>query len=181
MQCAYSGFLKRIPYVDVAVIAAGFVLRAVAGAAAMDVRISPWLLGCAFALSLFLAFAKRRHELQVAAESREALKRYHPVALDVLMFASAFATLAVYTWYTLSPETTARFGTKYLPLTAVFVALGIARYLKLVYSKADVGRPVGRPERILLTDWPMWVILAGYGLSALFAVLAKHLVTISSI
>lgn len=177
MQCAYSGLLKRIPYVDVAVIAAGFVLRAVAGAAAMDVRISPWLLGCAFALSLFLAFAKRRHELQVAAESREALKRYHPVALDVLMFASAFATLAVYTWYTLSPETTARFGTKYLPLTAVFVALGIARYLKLVYSKADVGRP----ERILLTDWPMWVILAGYGLSALFAVLVKHLVTISSV
>ena len=93
------------------------------------------------------------------------------------MFASAFATLAVYTWYSLSPETTARFGTKYLPLTAVFVALGIVRYLKLVYSKADVGRP----ERILLTDWPMWIILAGYGLSALFAVLAKHLVTISSI
>lgn len=177
LQCAYSGFLKRIPYVDVAVIAAGFVLRAVAGAAAMDVRISPWLLGCAFALSLFLAFAKRRHELQVAIASREALKRYHPVALGVLMFASAFATLVVYTWYTVSPETTERFGTRYLPLTAVFVALGLARYLKLVYSRADVGRP----ERILLTDWPMWVILAGYGMSAVFAVLARHVIIIGGL
>ena len=93
------------------------------------------------------------------------------------MFTSAFATLAVYAWYTLSPETTERFGTRWLPLTALFVALGLVRYLKLVYSKADVGRP----ERILLTDWPMWMILAGYGLSAMFAVLAKHIVTISSV
>ena len=177
MQCAYSGFLKRLPYVDVVVIAAGFVLRAVAGAAAMNVRISPWLLGCAFALSLFLALCKRRHEMSVASESREVLRHYHPVALGVLIFVSAAATLAVYTWYTLSPDTVARFRTHLLPVTAVFVALGIARYLKLVFSKADVGRP----ERVLLTDWPMWCILAGYGLSALFAVLSRHITTISSL
>ena len=171
MQCAYTGFLKRIPYVDVVVIAAGFVLRAVAGAAAMDVRISAWLLVCAFALSLFLALAKRRHEMDVAIESRAALKGYHPVALDVLMFASAAATLVVYTWYTFSPDTAARFGTRYLPLTAVFVALGLARYIRLVYSKADVGRP----EKILLSDWPMWLILAGYGLSAVLVVLLRYI------
>ena len=166
MQCAYTGFLKRIPYIDVAVIAAGFVLRAIAGAAATAVRISPWLLGCAFALSLFLALAKRRHEMQVASESRQALKRYHPVVLGVLMFASAAATLAVYTWYTLSPDTVARFGTRNLALTAVPVALGLARYLHLVYSKADVGRP----EKILLSDWPMWLVLAAYGATAVAAV-----------
>ena len=177
MQCAYSGFLKRLPYVDVVVIAAGFVLRAIAGAAAMNVRISPWLLACAFALSLFIALAKRRHEMAVAIESRAALKGYHPVALDVLMFASALATLAVYTWYTFSPETTARFGTRLLPLTAVFVALGLARYIRLVYSKADVGRP----EKILLSDWPMWIILAGYGVSAVLAVLLRYVVTISEV
>lgn len=166
MQCAYSGFLKRIPYIDVVVIAAGFVLRAVAGAAAMAVRISPWLLACAFALSLFLALAKRRHEMDVAIESRAALKGYHPVALDVLMFSAAAATLVVYTWYTLSPDTVARFGTRALVSTAAFVALGLARYLKLVYSRADVGRP----ERVLLTDWPMWLILAGYAVAAVVSV-----------
>lgn len=177
MQCAYSGFLKRIPYIDVVVIAAGFVLRAIAGAAAMDVRISPWLLACAFALSLFIALAKRRHEMSVAIESRAALKGYHPVALDVLMVASALATFVVYTWYTLSPDTVARFGTRYLVVTAVFVALGLVRYIRLVYSKADVGRP----EKILLSDWPMWIILAGYGVSAVLAVLLRYIVTVSEV
>ena len=162
MQCAYSGFLKRIPYVDVAVIAAGFVLRAVAGAAAMAVRISPWLLGCAFALSMFLALCKRRHEKSVAEESRAALAGYHPVVLDVLILLSATATLAVYTWYTLAADTVARFGTRYLCVTSVFVALGIVRYLVLVYRRADVGRP----EKILLEDRLMWSVLFGYGLSA---------------
>ncbi|MBR1921107.1 MAG: UbiA prenyltransferase family protein [Kiritimatiellae bacterium] len=166
VQCAYSGFLKRIPYVDVAVLAAGFVLRAVAGAAVMAVRISPWLLACAFALSLFLALAKRRHELSVAAASRAALARYHPLALDCLMLASAAATLGVYCWYTLSPDTVARFGTRALAATVPFVALGLARYVALVFSRADVGRP----ERILLTDWKMWLVLAGYALAALAAV-----------
>lgn len=176
MQCAYSGFLKHLPYVDVVVIAAGFVLRAIAGAAAMDVRISPWLLGCTFALSLFLAFCKRHHEMSVASESRASLRHYHPVALNVLIFISAAATLAVYSWYTFSPDTVARFRTRLLPITAVFVALGLVRYLKLLFSRADVGRP----ERVLLTDWPMWAILAGYGLSALFAVLSRHLVIIQA-
>ena len=177
MQSLYSGLLKRVPYVDVAVIAAGFVLRAVAGAAAMDVRISGWLLACAFALALFLALAKRRHEMSVASASRAALSGYHPVALDVLMFASAAATLAVYTAYTLAPGTAARFGTRWLPATAVFVALGLVRYLRLVYAKADVGRP----EKILLSDWPMWLILFGYGLSALLAVLLRYVVVVSDV
>ena len=171
MQCAYSGFLKRIPYVDVAVIAAGFVLRAVAGAAAMNVRISPWLLACAFSLSLFLALCKRRHEKQTASDSRASLKGYHPVVLDALILIAACGTLAVYTCYTLSSDTVARFGTRGLSATAVFVALGIARYLRLVYGKGDTGRP----EKVLLTDGVLWCILAGYGLSALGAVLLTRM------
>jgi len=166
MQSLYSGVLKRMPYVDVAVIAAGFVLRAVAGAAAMDVRISPWLLVCAFALSLFLALAKRRHEMYFASESRDALRRYHPAVIDTLIFVSAVATLIVYVWYTLAADTVARFGTRALVSTSVFVALGLARYLRLVYTRADVGRP----ERVLLTDWPMWCVLAGYAVSAVLSV-----------
>ncbi len=167
MQCAYSGLLKRVPYVDVLVIAAGFVLRAVAGAAAMGVRISPWLLACAFSLSLFLALCKRRHEKQTAADSRAALKGYHPIVLDALIAIAACGTLAVYTCYTLSADTVARFGTRGLCVTAAFVALGLTRYLQLVFGHGDTGRP----EKVLLTDRVLWCILAGYGLAALGAVL----------
>ncbi len=171
MQCAYSGFLKRVPYVDVAVIAAGFVLRAVAGAAAMGVRISPWLLACAFSLSLFLALCKRRHEKITASDSRAALKGYHPRVLDALILVAACGTLAVYTCYTLSADTVARFGTRGLAATSVFVALGIGRYLQLVYGPEDTGRP----EKVLLTDQILWCILAGYGLAALGAVLLARM------
>ena len=167
MQCAYSGFLKRVPYVDVAVIAAGFVLRAVAGAAAMGVRISPWLLGCAFLLSLVLALCKRRHEKALAEDSRAALKGYHPRVLDALILLVAAATVGVYACYTQAADTVARFGTRGLGFTSAFVALGVGRYLFLVHRKGDVGRP----EKILLTDRLLWLILAGYGLAALGAVL----------
>ena len=162
MQCAYTGLLKKVPYVDVVVIAAGFVLRAVAGAAAMAVRISPWLLACAFALALFLALCKRRHEMAVAMASRSALKGYHPRVLDALICLSAVGALGIYTRYTLAADTVARFGTRGLAFTAVFVALGLVRYMVLLYAKEDVGRP----ERVLLTDRLLWLILAGYGLSA---------------
>lgn len=171
MQCAYSGFLKKVPYIDVAVIAAGFVLRAVAGAAVIAARISPWLLACAFSLSLFLALCKRRHEKVVASDSRAALKGYHPVVLDTLIFLVAAATVGVYGCYTLAADTVARFGTRGLVFTTLFVAAGVGRYLILVYRKGDVGRP----ERILLTDRILWCILAGYGLAALGAVLAVRL------
>ena len=166
MQCLYSGLLKHVPYVDVAVIAAGFVLRAVAGAAAMNVRISPWLLACAFALALFLALCKRRHEKATSEASRAALAGYHPVVLDALIFASALATVGVYTWYTLAADTVARFHSRALVATAPFVALGLVRYLLLVYSRGDVGRP----ERVLLTDRAMWAALVGYAVAAVLAV-----------
>lgn len=167
MQCAYSGLLKRVPYVDVGVIAAGFVLRAVAGAAAMGARISPWLLACAFCLSLFLALCKRRHEKNVAAESRSALAGYHPAALDGLIWISAVGTFAVYMCYTLAADTVARFHTRGLAFTGIFVALGLARYMILLRGSGDVGRP----EKILLSDRLMWAILFGYGIAAVAAVL----------
>ena len=173
VQCAYSGLLKRVPYVDVAVIAAGFVLRAVAGAAVIAARISPWLLACTFLLSLFLALCKRRHERILASESRAALKGYHPVVLDGLILFAALATIGVYGCYTLAGDTVARFGTRGLVFTTLFVALGIVRYLRLVYGRA--AGDVGRPERVLLQDRILWLILMGYGLTALGAVLSVRL------
>ncbi len=168
MQCFYSGALKHVPYVDVVVIATGFVVRAVAGAAVINARISPWLLACAFALSLFLALCKRRHEkvlVQGAAEipaTRHALRGYKLRTLDITIVLTAVFTVLMYTGYTFAPDTVSRFGTRFLPLTAVFVALGVIRYLVLVYSRDDVDRP----EKILLTDRILWLVLFGYGLSA---------------
>lgn len=168
MQCLYTGFLKRIPYVDVATLATGFVLRAVAGAAIISAYVSPWLLVCTFTLSMFLAFCKRRHEMQIAAASRTVLKRYHPRLLSFAIFAAAFASFAEYLAWTLTSQMGRRFP--YLWATSIFVALGIVRYLFLAWRKEDVGRP----ERILLTDRLLWLVLAGYGASAIALVMVSR-------
>jgi len=96
MQCLYTGFLKRVPYLDVVTLAAGFVLRAVAGAAIISAYISPWLLVCTFTLSMFLAFCKRRNEMDVAIGSRAVLRHYHPHVLNVLILTAAVASVAEY-------------------------------------------------------------------------------------
>lgn len=169
LQCLYSGFLKRVPYVDVVVIASGFVLRAVAGAAIIAARVSPWLLLCTFAISLFLALCKRRHEKTLVEERgggsfREALDGYHPRLTDLLILLSAITTAAIYTCYTFFSETGRR--CPMLALSSVWVAAGLARYLALVYRHEDVGRP----ERVLLTDPVLWAIFALYAATAVFAV-----------
>jgi len=164
IQCLYTGFLKRVPYVDVAVLASGFVLRAVAGAAIITAYISPWLLVCTFTLSMFLAFCKRRHEMETAKESRAVLKRYHPRLLEVLILLAGFLSFGEYLAYSLTSKMGARFP--YLWVTSVFVLLGIVRYMILVWRRADVGRP----ERILLNDRPLWLIIAGYAVASVVAV-----------
>ena len=164
MQCLYTGFLKRVPYLDVATLAAGFVLRAIAGAAIITAYISPWLLVCTFSLSLFLALCKRKNEMEVASESRMVLKRYHPRVLKVLIVIAALASVSEYLVYTLTSKMGLRFP--YLWVTSLFVFAGIARYLYLAWRRGDVGRP----ERILLTDRPLWIIIASYGVAAVVVV-----------
>ena len=165
MQCLYTGFLKRVPYLDVATLALGFVLRAVAGAAIISAYISPWLLVCTFTLSMFLAFCKRRAEMETAKASRAVLRHYHPRVLTALILLAGAASVGEYLAYTLTSKMGARFSL--LWVTSLFVAAGIVRYLVLVVREADVGRP----ERILLTDRPLWLVIAGYGLSAVLVVL----------
>lgn len=152
MQFVYTFGLKRIPYVDVFIIAIGFVFRAVAGAVAINVRISPWLLLCTFLLALFLALCKRRHEKGLFEESdtrhRQALTGYTRQLLDIQIAITAAATVVCYSIYTLAPETIHRFGTNRLGLTIPFVLFGVFRYLALVYTQ-DEG---GRPEKVMLTD-----------------------------
>ena len=164
MQCLYTGLLKRIPYVDVVTLSAGFVLRAIAGAAIISAYISPWLLVCTFSLSMFLAFCKRRNEMETARDSREVLRHYHPRALAALILVAGFAAFGEYLVYTLRSDMGHRFP--WLWTTSAFVFAGIVRYLFLAWRKGDVGRP----ERVLLSDRVLWLIIGGYAVAAVMAV-----------
>ena len=167
MQCLYTGFLKRIPYVDVATLAAGFVLRAIAGAAIITAYISPWLLICTFSLSLFLALCKRKNEMETARESRPVLRHYHPRLLTVFIFLAGAGSVSEYLIYTLRSNMGHRYS--YLWITALFVMAGIGRYTQLAFSRRN---DVGRPEKVLLSDRHLWCIIAGYAIAAVAAVAA---------
>lgn len=169
MQCLYTGFLKRVPYVDVVTLSTGFVLRAIAGAAIITAYISPWLLICTFSLSMFLALCKRKNELEVAERSRTVLKHYHPVILKTLIIVTGLAAFGEYLVYTIRSTMGHRFPG--LWMTSVFVLAGIVRYAFLAWRKGDVGRP----ERVLLTDKPLWIVLICYAASAV-AIVAMHYV-----
>lgn len=167
MQLAYTFGLKKVSLLDVMIIAAGFVMRAVAGAEAVRVPISPWLLVCTFFLALFLALCKRRHEkANLAGQgTRDALDGYDAKLLDLLVAVTAGATIVVYSIYTLWPDTVAKFGTNRLAATIPFVVFGVFRYLDLAYRR-DQG---DRPERVLLTDLPLLLDIALFGATVLAA------------
>jgi 4-hydroxybenzoate polyprenyltransferase len=151
----YTLILKKIAIVDVLVIAIGFVVRAMAGAIALDVSFSNWLVVCTLFLSLFLGISKRRHELQrldaEAASHRQVLDHYTLPYLDTLILLVCGSTLITYTIYTCSPEVVVHFGTDKLYLTLPFVVYGLFRYLYLV----QVSGKGGDPSRLLLKDKPL--------------------------
>jgi 4-hydroxybenzoate polyprenyltransferase len=154
-QILYSFGLKHVVIVDVLMIAAGFVLRAIAGAVAVNVPIGHWLLVCTTLLALFLALSKRRHELTLLADGatdhRRILEEYSPYLLDQMIGVVTSSTLIAYTVYATSSDTAARLGTAKLGLTIPFVLYGIFRYLYLVHQK----RGGGSPATMLLTDRPL--------------------------
>jgi 4-hydroxybenzoate polyprenyltransferase len=160
LQIAYSGPLKHIVIIDVLTIAVGFVLRAVGGAVAVNVEISHWLLVCTILLALFIALAKRRHEIVLLADGatshRPILGEYSPYLLDQMIGVVTASTLISYVFYTISPETVQKFGTQWLGLTIPFPLYGIFRYLYLVHQR-DGG---GSPADLLLTDRPLLACVA---------------------
>ncbi len=164
LQCLYNGFLKRLPYVDVLTLATGFVLRAIAGAAIITAYISPWLLVCTFTLSLFLAFCKRKHEKERTVETREVLRRYHPTIINLGILLAGALSFGEYLAYTLRSAMGRRFP--YLWVTAIFVALGLLRYAYLTWRRGDVERP----ERVLVQDRVLWLIIGSYAISSVIAV-----------
>jgi 4-hydroxybenzoate polyprenyltransferase len=157
LNFSYSIGLKNIVILDVMSLAFGFVIRAAAGAAAINVPISSWLLICTTLLALFLGFAKRRQELLVlgneAISHRRSLAHYSPYFLDQMISVVTASTVVAYTFYTLSPEIREKFGTGELVLTVPFVLYGIFRYLYLVHQKEEGGSPT----KLLLTDGPLLI------------------------
>ena len=157
LQAGYTLALKHVVLLDVLTIAALFVIRAAAGAEAVDVRISPWLLLCTALLALFLALAKRRGELVLVgakqSPGRPVLEGYSLELVDQLVAIVASSTVIAYSVYTL----TAR-DSKALLATVPFVIFGVFRYLLLVH-RDDVGE---EPEQVLLTDVPILLAVAGW-------------------
>jgi len=150
---AYSWVLKSIILVDVIAISAGFVLRVVAGAAALDVPISIWLYICTGLGALFIALSKRRSELAVAgelaAQQRRLLGSYSLGRLDQLITVVAASALIAYSVYTLTASNLPDNST--MMLTIPFVAYGLFRYMYLVRVR-DRGE---NPEEVVITDLPM--------------------------
>ena len=166
LQVLYSAWLKNVVILDVFIIAAGFFIRVIAGALAIEVYITPWLLICTILLALFLALSKRRHELvlleQDASHHRPILKEYSPYLLDQMISVVTASTVIAYCLYTISEETISKFGTRYLIFTVPFVLYGIFRYLYLVHQKTEGGNPevLVLKDRPLLLDIFLWILSA---------------------
>jgi decaprenyl-phosphate phosphoribosyltransferase len=152
----YSVRLKQIAFVDIALIASGFLVRVLAGAAAIEVPVSAWILICTPLLALFLACGKRAHELAWAERSgragatRAALAGYRAEALRVVMIVLAVLTCATYAAYTLDEHTARQFGTDRLVYSSPFVLLGIIRFLMLSLWRPTEDSPT---EAMLKDPW----------------------------
>lgn len=161
----YSIWLKHSPVLDVLVIAFGFVLRAFAGSVVLHVEFSHWLLVLTLLLALFLATGKRRAEYVAlagdAAAHRRSLEHYSLPMLDQMLSVVMACTLLAYAFYTISPETVAKFGTDHLLMTFPLPIYGLFRYLYLIH-RGDGG---GNPSDLLLSDRPLqlcvviWAVL----------------------
>ena len=167
LQTAYTLRLKHAVLLDVTAIGGLFVIRAAAGAEAVDVPISPWLLICTALLALFLALAKRRAELVlVSAEEtpgRPVLRGYSLALADGLIAAVAASTVIAYSLYAFTAH-----DSKLLAVTIPLVLYGILRYLLLVH-RDDLGE---EPEEVLLRDVPLGLTVVAWA-SAAAAILAS--------
>ena len=159
----YSLHLKHVVFLDVTVIATGFLLRVLAGGLVVDVPISAWLIICTFLLSLYLALGKRKHELHtVGAErqSRGVLRHYELSHIKTAMVIAAVVTLLSYSGYTLDPATVEEFNTRWLPLSIPCIAIGLSRFYRLTQS-FEFGSPTELMlrDRIFVGNILIWAIL----------------------
>ncbi len=167
LQFSYSYGLKHVIILDVFIIAAGFIIRVIAGGFVINIQISDWLLICTLLLALFLALSKRRHEMILLGEDavnhRPILREYSPYLLDQMIAVVTASTVIAYCLYTISEETVSKFGSTELIYTVPFVIYGIFRYLYLIHQRAQGGTP----ETLIIKDKPLlldvflWIVTAG--------------------
>jgi 4-hydroxybenzoate polyprenyltransferase len=164
---AYSYYLKNVVLLDIFTIAAGFVLRAVAGALVIDIKITYWLLMCMGLLALFLGLAKRRAELVLlqegAGEHRRILDEYSLPLLDQLISIIIAATIIAYTLFTATAETLPRTPFPIMMVTVPIVIYMIFRYLYLMHKRGGGGSPAD----LVLKDPPFFVAGALWAASVL--------------
>jgi 4-hydroxybenzoate polyprenyltransferase len=174
LNLLYSFSLKEVVILDVLAISLGFVLRAVAGAVAIGVQISDWLLICTILLALFLTLSKRRHELTSLSDSatdhRPTLQEYSPYLLDQMIAVVTASCVTAYAFYTTAPETREKFQTDKLAWTIPFVLYGIFRYLYLVHRKEQGGSPTD----VLLTDRPLLIDVFLWALAVVLILYTAH-------
>ncbi len=165
MNIAYSFYLKHVAILDVTIIAIGFVLRLFIGSAVTGIPLSMWIVIMTFLLALFMALAKRRDDvliyLDTGKKMRKVINGYNLQFLDTAMAIMASVVIVAYTIYTTSAEVVERVHSEYLYLTALFVILGIMRYLQVAFVLKDSGSPT----KIVLKDRFMQLTLLGWGLT----------------
>jgi len=152
LNVAYSFQLKHIAIIDVVIIAIGFVLRLFVGSAVTGIHLSMWIVIMTFLLALFLALAKRRDDallfLQTGKKTRKAIDGYTVQLIDSAMMIMASVVIVAYILYTTSAEVIQRLQTEHLYLTALFVIVGIMRYLQITFVEENSGSPT----KIVLKD-----------------------------
>lgn len=167
LNLLYTIVLKRVPYLDVAGIALGFLLRVLAGAAVVNVKPSVWLMVCTVLLAAYLGLGKRAFELRVlgdkASEHRKVLSGYHPKHLKIALVVLGVTTLAAYFFYTLAPHTVSFFGTGDLVWTTPFPAIGLFRFGQLLKT----GKSEDSPTEEMLKDPIFLINMAAWILSVL--------------
>lgn len=160
LNVSYSLLLKKIAIVDIAVIATGYVLRIYAGAIACSIEVTNWIIIMSFLVTLFMAMAKRRDDVLILENTGEKMRhianRYSLSYVDTSMSILASVTIVAYILYCVSPEVTEHYKTRNLFFTALFVLLGILRYLQITL----IDKKSGNPTQIIIKDIPLKIIIS---------------------
>jgi 4-hydroxybenzoate polyprenyltransferase len=175
LNLLYSFWLKHRAIIDVIIVAMGFVMRAMAGAAAIAVPISPWLVVCTLTLCLFIAVAKRRSETVEmppgqADAARKAHRGYEPQIIEHMLTVSAGLAILTYSLYCLAPRTVTNIGSGHMVWTIPLVIYGTFRYYRKIHrpGASDI-------VAILVRDKIMWLVILGYiALSGIIITYGSH-------
>ena len=171
LNILYTFIFKHIVLLDIFSLAAGFMLRVMAGAVVISVQVSSWLILTTMFISLFLGVMKRRSELvlindEQSKDTRKVLASYSLNFTDQMSTIAAAGVIICYALYTVSERTIKLFNTEYMIYTTPFVVFGIFRYMFLVYMNKKGENTV----EIMLTDIPMIINVVLYVAAIIFII-----------